>query len=767
MNHRLLATSALAMALSIGLSACGGGSSARPAPAPAPKPNPTPTPTTTPAPTPTPTPTVSQTNYDTPEYQASTYAVAGNAISAYDKGFSGKGVKIGVVDTGINKNLAEFAGRIDAASGDVAGNRGVSDEGGHGTAVTAVAAAGRNGLGTMGVAFGATIVNMRADSPGSCASEDGCSFSQDAIARGVDAARLAGVKVINLSIGGSSPGDTLLASLQRAVNAGIVLVISAGNDGEDPKGVNPDAFALLPAQQFNGKVIIAGSVGVSTAQGIDIDQLSTFSNRAGTGAQWYLAALGHRDRAPDETGTDYLWSGTSFSAPTITGAVALMAQAFPNLSGQQIVDILFKTADDLGAVGTDAVFGRGRLDIGQAFQPLGTTSVAGTSTPVSTTDNGSLPAASGDAAGSAGSMGAIILDGYSRAFVIDFARTLRQAPQAQPLAPAVQASLRGFTAIAGPMRIAMTLRDRHDLPQGFALERLGIGPDDARRSRIIAGQAIAQVDAKTAIAVGFGESAKAIERRLMNAESGAFMIAKDVGSDPGFAASRDTSMAIRRTVGPVNITVSGETGKLTRQVQDSVTEPGYRLTGLSLDRSFGKTWVSAGVSRLDERNSLLGGGFAPALGGGGSRTLFADLEARRELGKGFAAGVSARRGWTSFATGDLQTSAYAFDLSKRGLLGAGDRLGLRISQPLRVESGGFGLMLPTDYDYSTLSATNSWKSYSLTPSGRELDAELSYGSSLLRGKGWLGANVFARRQPGHIEGAETDYGAAVRFTLGM
>ena len=63
--------------------------------------------------------------------------------------------------------------------------------------------------------------------------------------------------------------------------------------------------------------------------------ISDFSNRAGTGAQYYLMALGYQDRAPDETGTQYLWSGTSFSAPTISGAVALMAQAFPNLTGSR------------------------------------------------------------------------------------------------------------------------------------------------------------------------------------------------------------------------------------------------------------------------------------------------------------------------------------------------------------------------------------------------------------------------------------------------
>jgi subtilisin family serine protease len=166
--------------------------------------------------------------------------------------------------------------------------------------------------------------------------------------------------------------------MQRAVSAGIVLVISAGNDGEDPlKGRSADPFALVPAQTFPGQVIIAGSLGLSDgAGGTNLNQLPTSpSGRAGQ--NWYLA-LGYRVRTIDQTGTGFLYSGTSFSAPIITGAVALMAQAFPNLTAREIVDILFRTADDLGAAGDDAVFGQGRLNIGRAFQPVGTTSLAGT-----------------------------------------------------------------------------------------------------------------------------------------------------------------------------------------------------------------------------------------------------------------------------------------------------------------------------------------------------------------------------------------------------
>jgi hypothetical protein len=313
----------------------------------------------------------------------------------------------------------------------------------------------------------------------------------------------------------------------------------------------------------------------------------------------------------------------------------------------------------------------------------------------------------------------------------------------------------------------MTVSQRHDLKQGFGVEQLGIGPEDARKARLIAGSAIARLNNKTAIAIGFAEGAKAMERRLNGVEAGAFLIAKDIAGDPGFAASRNGSMAVRHEFGGTGVTVSGETGNVWQETRTSAYGSPYRYSSVAVDRSIGSNWLSAGISRLEEKQTLLGGRMAGALGGGGSNTIFLDLEARREIGSGWSAGLTARRGWTDFAAGKFQTGAYGIDLAKLGLLTGSDKLGLRLSQPLRVESGGFAMLLPTSYDYATGSATTSLSRFSLRPSGRELDAELSYGTSLLDGNGWVGGNLFMRRDPGHIAASKDDIGAAIRFTLGF
>jgi hypothetical protein len=445
--------------------------------------------------------------------------------------------------------------------------------------------------------------------------------------------------------------------------------------------------------------------------------------------------------------------------------VALLAQAFPNLTGKQIVQILLNSADDLGAPGVDTVFGHGALNIARAFAPQGATTMADSKIPVGGI-NGDLPSAAGDA-GAGRSMGAIILDGYKRAYVLNLAATLRHAIVDHPLSRSLQNDVKVAGGRVGPLSIAMTVRERHDLAQGFELEGMNIGPQDLRKSQLIAGSAVARIDNKTAIAFGFSEGAKAMERRLTGVSQGAFLVANDVTGTPGFLAKRGSSMAVRHQFGSTGVTMSGETGSVWQDVQTNANGSPYRLTSVAVDHRFGPNWLQVGLSRLNETQTVLGGRMSSALGGGGANSLFLDAEARHDFGNGWSGTLTARRGWTDFTGGKFQTDAYAFDIAKLGVLGDSDQLAFRIAQPLRVEHGGFAMMLPTSYDYFSQTATDSFRTMSLTPSGREVDGEVSYGSNLLDGNAWLGGNLFYRRDPGHIASSPNDIGAAIRFSLGF
>src|SRR3546814_13930514 len=108
--------------------------------------------------------------------------------------------------------------------------------------------------------------------------------------------------------------------------------------------------------------------------------------------------------------------------------------------------------------------------------------------------------------------------------------------------------------------------------------------------------------------------------------------------------------------------------------------------------------------------------------------------------------------------GDIRTRGFAVDLSGYDVLAAGDSFGLRVSQPLRVEGGGLKLAVPVAYDYLTGSVSTEARQMALSPSGRELDVEASYGFSL--GGGRMDANAYWRKDPGHIAGAPTARGRA-------
>lgn len=734
------------------LAGCGGGGGAVQS---------TPTPTPTPAPAPTP----ASVNYDTAEYRRSNAAMFDGAITAWNAGSTGAGIAVGIIDSGIDVASPEFTGRINNASAAYGGNSSYQDQDGHGTAVAGVLAAGRNGTEIMGVAFDASIIALRTDGAGTCASTEGCSFADRDIAAALNHATDSGARVVNLSLGG--PGgisSSLAAAVDRATKAGVILVVAAGNErGQaSPKydATNPSPFAQTIATAGNGLVIIAVSVG-STGQ------ISSFSDLAGNSADIVLAALGENVRSLDlknDPTTYYVYSGTSVAAPQIAGAVALLKQAFPNLSSAQIVQLLLQSAADAGASGTDAVYGHGILDIAKAFAPSGTTTLGNSATAVSLTQNGTLSSAMGDASGATPAK-VVAIDTIGRAYSLSLQRSL--VPGA-PL-PAL-ASLRD-----GPVRT---------LSLGGAGLAATIAFTDRGAARVnrygepIAYTGVGTVSGSLAIRVGTATSVSvASHTRLSPVDGGGeggFLAARRAQDSFGFAAAPELAAAITRSLGRGwHVGFVGEEGLLDEREKnppragDAPDQNRYSLFSAALGWIGGPVSLTLSGKMLKESSTVLGAQFAPFFGVTGGSTVFADAGARIALPARWTFGLSVRRGWTWASGGgsaDLRTLAWSAGMARDGLIGRRDRLELRIAQPLRVTGGGIDALLPVEHDYT--SGSDVWRvtRIDLSPRGREIDAEIGYSAPLAGGR--LSLNSYWRRQPGNNAWASDDIGSALRFSVG-
>ncbi len=768
-NPILKASAALSVIVVV--SACGGASSSGVSSTPAP-PVSTIANAVSPPPSPSPPPTVaitpSSVDFNTAEYSRSNGAVQAKAITAYIAGASGSGIVAAIIDSGIASANSEFSGRIHSASTDLAGNRGIIDEDGHGTYVSSILAGARNAIGAHGVAFGATLLVARTDTPGSCSAggaDAECSHDDDVIARGVDLAVNNQARVINISLGGAPANNALRSAINRATAVGTIIVISAGNEGvDDPQAAaNPDSLAQIASDPLSRNlVIIAGALDASNAA------LANFSNKAGNGSSHYLGALGVRIRAIDQNGGAVLVSGTSFAAPIVSGAVALLAEAFPTLTGAQIVDLLFRSATDLGTNGVDSEFGNGALDIGRAFQPVGQTAIAGTGQKVGLeAQDTRLSLAMGDAAVTG--LSTVILDEYARAFDVELGGTVRRAAIAPRLGAALGIGARGLGANAGPIGLSLSVVPGRP---GLVTRDFRLAPEEQQRARAIAGSIIARLDHKTRIAVGISRSAATLSGQLSSKPSAGFVASDSAGTGLGFEARPGSAFALSYDVAGFHLSTSAETGQIERYERGFIPETPdrYSLMSIGAERRFGTLGLSARATSVSEGNTILGARFGGFLRANRARTWFVDLGADLALGADWEASAALRQGFTRVGAGGarlgsdhIRSNSWSFDISKSHLFGPSDQFSFRIAQPLRVTGGGFDVTLARSFDYATGLATLGTQRVNLSPKGREIDAEALYAREM--GGGWFSGNLYFRRDPGNFEAAPNDYGAAIRFTL--
>ncbi len=288
------------------------------------------------------------------EFALSSGLRAVNAQPAFDAGFTGRGVTIALVDCGIDKKTKEFGRNLSPLSTDLNPERKVQLLDRHADEVAGPLGSMLDGRGLAGVAYNATVISIRADFDGGWRGQ--CGFYPRDIARAIDYAVEKRARVVVLPFRADERfGPRFEGALQRAVDAGVAVVISSGNESSRQPS--------WPAQyasdtRYQGGIVVAGGARKDGS-------LAPWSNRAGRTSGYFILAPG--EDVITDCGGAYcrLVSGTSVSAAYVAGALALIMQANPDLHARDAIALLLKSAR---AVGDPEDTGRGSLDIGAAFR---------------------------------------------------------------------------------------------------------------------------------------------------------------------------------------------------------------------------------------------------------------------------------------------------------------------------------------------------------------------------------------------------------------
>ncbi len=293
-----------------------------------------------------------------------------NSGTVHASGNKGTGVKIGIIDSGVNYNHPDlndvYAGGYDFVQND----NDPMDVYGHGTHVAGTACAEDNDFGVVGVAPECALYSLRV------LNNDGVG-SWSATIAAMDWAVANGMQVVNLSLGNSqNPGEIVKAAFDNAEAAGLIIVAAGGNSGTPAgKGSN----VIYPAKWESVIAVAATNPN---------DTRASFSS---TGAEIELAAPGvsilstwndaDSPLNPQPICVDNICyykygSGTSMASPHVAGTAALIITAgVTDTNGNKRINdevraIMNSTAEDLGSSGRDPQYGYGLINAAAAISAV-------------------------------------------------------------------------------------------------------------------------------------------------------------------------------------------------------------------------------------------------------------------------------------------------------------------------------------------------------------------------------------------------------------
>ncbi|MCE7009716.1 S8 family serine peptidase [Kibdelosporangium philippinense] len=290
------------------------------------------------------------------------------APAAWQAGFTGEGVKVAVLDTGVDQTHPDLATR-EIGEKNFSDSPDAVDRVGHGTHVAStIAGTGAKANGKYkGVAYGANILD------GKVLSDGGYGYDSWIIG-GMQWAVDQGAKIVNLSLGGADTPD--IDPIEEAVNTlsakhGTLFVIAAGNSG--PGGETIDSPGSADAALTVGAIDRDESIAQFSSRGPRIGDAGIKPDVTAPGVGIAAAkAANARIGAPVADGYISI-SGTSMATPHVAGAAALLAQVHPDWSGEQIKSTLAASAKPNASLNAFQQ-GSGRVDVAKAITQAVTTS---------------------------------------------------------------------------------------------------------------------------------------------------------------------------------------------------------------------------------------------------------------------------------------------------------------------------------------------------------------------------------------------------------
>jgi len=730
-----------------------------------------------------------------------------NTLSARNdnnRGFAGDGITVAVIDSGVDNSHSDLDDNLIkncVGDDDCATHYASEDVETHGTHVAGIVAAERNDSGMHGVAFNATILPGCANFDPSCQDDQypttsdlllwassngahivnrslGVSIGSDADAdgmRGKVASDIVGepsvgetidyshddLKSIN-NLMFSVDGSTRYADAKAAFKQGVISIVAAGNHSaknDDPETSQAGIQAMAPL--IYAGTDMADDIDRQWLAVINVEnngELSDLSHACGDAKDFCLAAPGN-DIYSTVPGDEYAEkTGTSMSTPIVSGGVALVMGAFPNLKlpdsdaqsdicdqgsaqynakqclSKAVVNRVLTTATDLGEAGVDSVFGHGMIDLDAATSLIGTAEIVTASGERHNVEDSSIslsPVMGDSLATTLSAVSFVAVDSYDQAdFVYQGSSLVGNATQQDSRVNSMEYLDRSLKADSNTIAIN---NGQLSLTQTF--QKTYKSDDEVNKSYRISYKTSknSQVDVTTsfnprtdfamsgASSSGladltissafnspysqFNEDAQGITYQLSfgggyTFSSGFFKSEQDRGQLTG-STSLDTESMIMQINTPVFSDISG--------------------------RNYS---VGLQVGRLDEANSILGTSGSGVWGfNNGSETFITGINLNYQLSNNINLLLSYFYSETDTENGGgllNYNNNFTSNSFSIGLLGDIDQFwqyGLFVSQPLRLDQGSATLTLPNGFDKQGM----TFKEYDVdfTPEGRHFEYEFA------------------------------------------